>query len=131
MKLDQIAVDPAGNLVLLEVKDAAAGASAEVYYAPLQVLQNLWEWHSALDAVRGSVQKLLDVRTELGMARAGAPQITGGVRAAVGFGDDVRSREVRRRYEEVLRIANAHLPGGVPAIETWMLGEGREPLRLD
>ena len=38
LKLDQLAVDSAGNLVLLELKDAS-GSSSEVYYAPFQLLQ--------------------------------------------------------------------------------------------
>ena len=65
LKLDQIAVDPDGNLVLLEIKDAS-GSSSKVYYAPFQVLQNVWEWHFALDAVRGSLQELLDMRWSCG-----------------------------------------------------------------
>ena len=131
LKLDQIAVDPAGNLVLLEVKDAVSGKSSEVYYAPFQLLQNVWEWHSAFAAVRGAVQELHDVRAGLGMIRAGAPRLTGAIRAAVGLGDDGRSQEVRGRYAEVAGIVNAHLPRGVLAIETWMLAEGRTPVRLD
>ena len=59
LKLDQLAVDPAGNLVLLELKDAS-GSSSEVYYAPFQLLQNAWEWHQALNGVRRSLQDLLD-----------------------------------------------------------------------
>ena len=104
---------------------------SEVYYAPFQLLQNVWEWHSALDNARGSVQELYDVRVDLGMARAGAPPLTGGVRPAVGFGTDGRSPEVRRRYAQVLEIANAHLPRGVRPIETWMLAEDRTPVRID
>ena len=130
LKLDQLAVDPDGNLALLEIKDAS-GSSSKVYYAPFQLLQNVWEWHFALDAVRCSLQKLLDMRVELGLTPANAPPVTGGIRAAVGFGDDDRSEEVKRRYREVLGIANVHLPPGVPAIETWILTEGRSPVRLD
>ena len=131
LKLDQTAVDSAGNLVLLEVKDAVFATPSEVYYAPFQLLQNVWEWYSALDAIRDSVQELHDVRVELGMVREGAPPVAGGIRPVVGFGDDGRSPEVRRRYAQVLRVANAHLPWNVPAIETWMLANGREPIRLD
>ena len=123
LKLDQLALDPAGNLVLVEIKDAS-GSSPEVYYAPFQLLQNVWEWHFALDAVRGSLQELLDARAELGLTSEDAPPVTGGIRAAVGFGDDVRSEEVRGRYAQVLAIANGHLPPGVAAIETWVLAKG-------
>lgn len=129
LKLDQLAVDPEGNLVLVEIKNAS-GSSAKVYYAPFQLLQNVWEWHRALEAVRDSLQKLLDVRVDLGLTTSAAPPLTGGIRAAVGFGEDGRSDEVRRRYAEVLAVANAHLPAGVASIETWVLAEGRKPARI-
>ena len=32
---------------------------------------------------------------------------------------------MRRRYAQVPRIANVHLPCGVPPGEAWMLAEGR------
>ena len=127
LKLDQLAVDPAGNLVLLELKDAS-GSSSEVYYAPFQLLQNVWEWHQALNTVRRSLQDLLDVRVKLGLTPGHVPPLTGGIRAAIGFGEDRRSAEVRDRYLEVLNIANAHLPPGIPPIETWAL-ERERPVR--
>ena len=117
LKLDQLAVDVEGNLVLLEIKDASR-ESSKVYYAPFQLLQNAWEWHFAVDAVRRSLQELLDARVELGLTPAHAPPITGGIRAVVGFGEDGRSEEVRRRYGKVLEVANAHLPPGIVAVET-------------
>ena len=128
LKLDALAVDPEGNLVLLEIKDASA-STAEVYYAPFQLLQNVWEWHRALPAVRGSVQGLLDARVELGLTPAGVPQIVGGIRAAVGFGEDERSEPLRQRYSKVLGIVNALLPPGISSIETWIL-KGGQPVRL-
>lgn len=130
LKLDQLAVDPEGNLVLAEIKDAS-GSAAEIYYAPFQLLQNVWEWNYALDGVRGSLQELIEARMELGLTPAVAPAVTGGIRAVVGFGDDTRSDEVRRRYAQVLEIANAHLPPGVAAIETWVLAGGRSPIRIE
>ncbi|MCY4004144.1 MAG: hypothetical protein OXF33_10615 [Rhodospirillales bacterium] len=128
LKIDQLAVDSAGNLVLLEIKDAS-GSASEVYYAPFQLLQNVWEWQRALPAVRDSLQGLLDARVELGLTPGGVPPITGGVRAAIGFGADERSEEVRSRYSEVLRIVNALLPRGVSPIETWAFVKG-EPIFL-
>jgi len=128
LKIDQLAVDSAGNLVLLEIKDAS-GSASEVYYAPFQLLQNVWEWQRALPAVRGSLQKLLDARVELGLTPGGVPRLTGGVRAAIGFGADERSERVRSRYSEVLGIANAQLPPGVSSIETWAFMNG-EPIRM-
>ena len=120
LKLDQLAIDTAGNLVLLEIKDAS-GTAAEVYYAPFQILQNVWEWHYALHAVRSSLQELLDARVEFGLVPGNVPPINGGIRAAVGFGKDDRSDEVKSRYAKVLCIANQYLPTGVSPIETWCL----------
>lgn len=117
-KIDQIAVDSDGNLVLVELKPAS---ESSVYYAPLQLLQYVWEWHSALGAVRNSLQELLNTRVALGLTPDCAPRITGGIRAAVGFGIDCRKREVRRRYDIVLDVVNDHLPPGVLRIETWSL----------
>ena len=128
LKIDQLAVDPAGNLVLLEIKDASASASG-VYYAPFQLLQNVWEWQRALPTVRDSLQGLLDARVELGLAPGGVPRITGGVRAAIGFGADEGSERVRSRYSEVLDIVNEQLPPGVSSIETWVFLNG-EPVRM-
>ena len=117
-EIDQIAVDPQGRLVIVELKDASA---SDVYYAPLQLLQYVWEWHNALGAVRDSLQRLLDARVALGLTPVNVPRITGGVRAAIGLGDDDRNEEVKRRYERVLAVVNTHLPSGVPPIETWKL----------
>ena len=129
LKLDWLAVDPAVNQVLVEVKDAS-GSSSKIYYAPFQLSQNVWEWHFALDEVRNSLQELLEARVDPGLTSPAAPEISGGIRAVVGFGHDSRSGEVRRRYAQVMTVANAHLPPGVALIETWVLAEGREPVRI-
>ena len=128
LKLDALAVDPDGNLVLLEIKDASA-SRGKVYYSPLQLLQNVWEWHRALRSVREPVQDLLDARVELGLTPGDVAPITGGLRAAIGFGEDERSDEVRRRYSEVLGIVSSLLPPSVSTIETWALANG-EPGRI-
>ena len=126
-EIDQIAVDPQGRLVIVELKDAAA---SDVYYAPLQLLHYVWEWHNAFGTVRDSLQRLLDTRLVLGLTRANVPRINGGIRAAIGFGDDERSEEVKHRYERVLGVVNAHLPPGVPPIETWKLWIAGPPERI-
>lgn len=126
-EIDQIAVDPEGRLVIVELKDASA---SNVYYAPLQLLQYVWEWRSAFDAVRSSLQRLLDVRVALGLTPVNVPRITGGIRAAIGFGDDERSEEVKHRYERVMGVVNAHLPPGVSPIETWKLWVAGPPERI-
>ena len=116
-ELDQLAVDPAGRLVLIELKDGSK--RSEVYYAPFQLLQYVWEWHAALGAVWSDLQKLIGARVALGLAPQDAPRLNGGIRAVVGFGRDTRSDEVKRRYRKVLDVANEHLPPGVGPIETW------------
>ena len=128
-EIDQLAVDPDGRLVLLELKDASKG-NAPVYYAPFQLLQYVWEWHDALECVRGRLQALLDARVTLGLAAGPVPRLTGGIRAAVCFGAGGRTDEVRRRYGMVLDVANRHLPPCVPRIETWALQSRPEPVRL-
>ena len=120
-ELDQLAVDGNGNLVLIELKYAARdGDSAGIYYSPLQILQYIHEWNRALGwlSVWRDLQKLIDARVALGLMPE-PPQLTGGLQAAVCFGDDGRSEEVRRRYYETLGIVNAHLPSNVGPIETW------------
>ena len=113
---DQLAVDADGALVIIELKDASKSG---VYYAPLQLLQYVWEWHEAFAAVRQQLQELVDARVELGLTPPGVPRIGHRIRALVGFGEDRRSREVKSRYAAVLDAVNAHLPPGVHEIETW------------
>ena len=118
-EVDQLAVDPDGRLAVIELKDASS--SSGVYYAPLQLLQYVWEWHSAFDAIRDSIQRLLDARVALKLTSPGVPRIGTCIRPVVGFGADTRSKEVRRRYSKVLQVVNDHLPPGVVAVETWAL----------
>lgn len=115
---DQLAVDTDGSLVIIELKDASKSG---VYYAPLQLLQYVWEWHEAFTAVRQQLQGLLEARVELGLTPSTVPRIGHRIRALVGFGEDRRSPKVSRRYAAVLDIVNTHLPPGVRKIETWAL----------
>ena len=68
---------------------------------------------------------------------SGAPPSAGpgwtrwGGRPALGFGADRRSAEVKRRYAEVLRIVNLHLPLEVSPIETWIIEDAAEPAQLE
>ena len=117
-EIDQLAIDPLGRLVLLELKDSSK-RNAEVYYSPFQLLQYVWEWHGALEAVRNGLQAVIDARVAVGLTPDDVPALTGGIRASVGFGSDERSNEVKRRYEKVLKIVNNHLPAGLGPIETW------------
>ncbi len=115
VELDQLAVDARGRLVLIELKDASKRTS-DVYYAPFQLLQYVWVWHNALDAVRNGVQALLDARVDTGLTPR-VPRLSGGMRAVVGFGRDLRSPEVKRRHGVVLKVVNKHLPRGVGNVE--------------
>ena len=119
-ELDQLAVDSVGRLVLIELKDAASQDSGALYYAPFQVLRYAWVWSCALDAVRGGLQTLITVREALGLAAQGGYRLSGGVRAVVAFGCDLRSESVRHRYRRVLDIVHQHLPPDVSGIETWI-----------
>ena len=120
MAIDQLAIDPKGRLVLLELKDASK-TNSEVYYSPFQLLQYVWEWHDALEAVRDGLQAVINARVAVGLTPPGVPALSGGIRACVGFGPDLRSPEVKRRYAMVLEVVNRHLPDGVEPIETWAL----------
>lgn len=117
VELDQLAVDARGRLVLIELKDASK-RTGDVYYAPFQLLQYVWVWHDALDAVRDGVQALIDARVAVGLTPR-VRRLGGGIRPVVGFGSDVRSPEVKRRYDVVLRVVNKHLPYDVPKVEIW------------
>ena len=127
-ELDQLAVDPLGRLVLIELKDSAASADS-VYYAPLQLLQYIYEWSSALSELREGLDRLLQARTELGLTPRAAPPLLGGLRPVIAFGADRRSAEVRRRFEAVRAVVNRHLPESASAIEVWVM-EGGLPTRL-
>ena len=105
-ELDQLAVDPQGRLVLIELKDGSSSSLASVFYAPFQLLQCVWEWCAALGAVRTDLQRLIKARVELGLMPQGTPRLTGSIRAVVGFGSGAqsgaaRSDEVKRRYGKV------------------------------
>ena len=117
VELDQLAIDSRGRPVLIELKDASK-RTGDVYYAPFQLLQYVWVWHDALDLVRNGVQALIDARVAVGLT----PQVrglSGGIRPVIGFGRDLRSPEVKRRHEVVLKATNRCLPRGVPNIELW------------
>ena len=117
-KVDQLAIDPEGRLVLIELKDAETNDD-RLYYVPFQLLHYLWEWHGALEAVQSDLQELIKARATFGLMAAAVGKLNGGMRAAIGFGPDKRTAEVKRRYEIVIEIANDHLPPGVAPFETW------------
>ena len=128
-EVDQLAVDLEGRLVIAELKDAST-SPASVFYTPFKLLNYVWEWHNALEAVRSGLQELTDVRVELGLTLPPVTRLTGGLRAAVCFGHNGRSREVKDRYDRVLEVVNRHLPPLVTPIETWSFGERPTKVQL-
>lgn len=121
-KLDRLAVDGEGRLVLLELKDGAA--SAGLYYAPLQLLQYVWEWHRALESLREGLEALRLARVELGLSPLEIPGISGGIRPVLAWGEGSPRAEVGRRLRQVLAVANRHRPAGVGEMEIWGLRGG-------
>lgn len=117
-KLDRLAVDDKERLVLLELKDGSKNDD-KVYYVPFQLLQYIWEWHNAHKDVQEHLQALIIARKKVGLTPKHAPELTAGIRAAVGFGYDIPTAETKKRYKEVLKIVNRYLPCGVDPIETW------------
>ena len=117
-KLDQLAIDDKGRLVLVELKDANKH-NPEIYYSPFQLLQYIWKWNYALEVVRNELQTIIDARVSVELAPRDIPRLTGGIRAAVCLANDNRSLKVKRRYGIVLEVVNQHLPDGVGPIETW------------
>ena len=120
-ELDQIGIDDAGQLVLLELKDAAAKSSDGVYYSPLQALQYAWEWSSALPSIRDDLLALRRARIQLGLTPATTADLGHNLRVAVGFGREKSSIEVRERFDLVLAICQQFLPPGVHEMEAWRL----------
>ena len=130
VKPDQLAVDDNGNLVLLELKYAGNGANAGgVYYSPLQLLQYLHEWTKALESpdLWKRLQELVNIRGQLDLI-CEPPLLTGGIRAAVCFGDAPKDI-VKRRFYKVLGVINDHRPSNVRPVETWTCDENG-PQRL-
>jgi hypothetical protein len=128
-ELDQIAVDPSGRLVLVELKHSRT-AAASVYYAPLQLLQYAHEWATGFEAVRHDLRSLVEARKELELSPLDTPEIGREIRPVVGFGPDLRTKKVRARFDQVRRIANRYLPAGVSPIEDWAIEAGRGPVRI-
>lgn len=119
-EVDQLAVDPAGRLVLLELKNVSTSAGA-AYYSPFQLLQYVYEWHTALPVVREQLAALINARVSAGLTPGGLPALTGELRPAIGFGDALGSDEVRDRFEQVRTVVNRYLPPGVSPVEAWAI----------
>ena len=130
-QLDRLGIDEQGHLVLAELKHASSKNFSSIFYAPLQLLAYVHEWHQALkyENINQQLQKLICARKRLDLSREVAP-LTKRIRPAICFGKDDRSKEVKRRYYEVLGVSNAHLPENVGPIETWMIGDDGKPRPL-
>jgi len=127
-ELDQLAIDPEGRLVLIELKYGRTSPD-KVYYAPLQLLQYAHEWRRAFAQVSADVEAVREARVALGLSPAHTPRLSGEFRLVLGFGEDLPSKEVISRVEEVRALANRHLPAGAAPIEMWAMKSGT-PARL-
>ena len=122
LKLDLLAYDREGKLVLIEVKPTLSD-----YYVPFQLLHYIWEWRRALQDnshLLAELEALIEKRVELGLS-ASFGSITDHIRPVVAIGGKDGSKEVWRRYSKVVQVANGHLPPRVSPVETWRYG-GRE-----
>ena len=72
---------------------------------------------------------MIDARKKVGLTPKDVSNFKGGIRAAVGFGNDVPTAKTKERYKKVLKIVNEHLPTGVGPIETWAWSDNG-PYRL-
>ncbi len=128
-ELDQIAIDPQGDLVLIELKFCLAPA-AFIYGAPLQLLEYVCAWNDALakGPVLHQLQQLIDAKAELGLLPRGLPPLSGRLRSVVAFGAWLRpGAELHRKFWATVRVANRFLPACVPPIEVWSLEEDGVP----
>ncbi len=126
LKLDLLAYDREGKLVLIEVKPTLSD-----YYVPFQLLHYIWKWRRALQDnshLLAELQALVERRVELGLS-ASFGSITDHIRPVVAIGGKDGSKEVKRRYSKVVQVANGHLPPRVSPVETWRYGNGK-PERL-
>jgi hypothetical protein len=95
----------------------------------LQLLQYAHEWRSAFGHVRDDVDALRAARVAVGLSPTHTPRLNGEFRLVLGFGGDLPSKEVLARLEQVLAIANRHLPENTSPIEMWSIRSGT-PVRL-
>ena len=114
-ELDALAATPDGRLVLLELKHSQS-SSAELTQAPLQLLQYIWEWHTALPTLLPQLGDLLAARRVVGLIPA-MESLNGRLSAAIVIDDGSTSQIVEERLLSVLKIANDYLPGGVEPIQ--------------
>ncbi len=129
-EIDQLAIDPAGRLVLIELKDAGrAGNQDSIVDAPLQLLQYVHEWANAFDTVRDQLARVIRARVELGLAPPETPTLAGGIRPVLAFGTAQPRASTRARLDAVREVANRHLPVGASPMELWAMDHDG-PVRL-
>lgn len=114
-ELDALAVTADGTLVLLELKHSQA-RSVALTQTPLQLLQYVWEWHTALPTLLPQLGNLLTARVAVGLTPP-LGNLSGRLSAAIMIDDGLISKEVAERLATVLQIANGYLPGGVDPIQ--------------
>lgn len=115
-ELDQLAIDPAGRLVLVELKH---GQASKLYQAPLQALRYAWEWAGAVQTLLPELEELIEAKQRLGLLPANLPKLNGELRVAVAWGEEQPSPRVLRRLDLVVDALKKHLPPGLGEIEVW------------
>lgn len=126
---DQLAVDPDGALVVIELKRGDASKRQSVYYAPLQLLRYLHEDAAHRSTLLTGLQDVIDAKVALGLLPDDLPRLSGAVRPVVAWGDQPPSAEVTRRTAVVVDLVQTHLPPDTAPMELWHLPDGR-PARL-
>lgn len=114
-ELDALAATADGTLVLLELKHSKATAAA-LTQTPLQLLQYVWEWHTALPTLLQQLRNLHSARVAVGLTPP-TGTLSGRLSAAIVIDDGPISKEVEQRFSTVLQIANQYLPSGVDPIQ--------------
>ena len=127
-KVDQLAVDRDGSLVVVVIKDAK---KPHDFSKELQkFLEYIKQWNMALkqEEVRGDLQELIDARKEFNLTAEDVPSLGNRIRAAICFGSEGPSNV--KSFYAALDDVNARLPEGVNPIETWKLDEEGRPCLL-
>lgn len=120
-EVDLLAIDPAGRVVLVELKK---GRASDLYHAPLQLLRYAWEWAQKVGDLLPGLQRLVVARQHLGLLPVELPALTGALRLALAWGEEPPSTEVLRRLYRVRDQVERFLPPGTGPMEMWHLEGG-------
>ena len=117
-EVDQLAIDPKGRVVLVELKH---GRGSDAYHAPLQVLRYAHEWSTALATIMPDLERLIAARQSLAMTPDNLPEVRSELRLVIAFGQVHPSAEVLCRLRRIVSEVEPYLPSGAAIIEIWSL----------